>query len=600
MEAKELSGHENPAASFVPEWARHVVWYQIFPERFRNGDQTNDPQLEDLNGAWPHDVTSAWELHPWTADWYQLQPYEQKNGKDIWYNIQRRRLGGDLQGILDKLDYLVDLGIGAIYLNPVFAAPSSHKYDASTYHHIDPNFGPEPRLDRQRIAAENPADPRTWVWTAADQLMLRLIQEVHRRGLKIIFDGVFNHTGLKHWAFVDVQQHQQRSPFRDWYQIKSWDDPRLGTKYNYAGWFGVRELPQFAQDAQGIVAGPRDYIFAITRRWMDPNGDGDPADGIDGWRLDVAFCVHHNFWKSWRQHVKQINPNAYLTAEVIDSNAALQPYLQGDEFDAVMNYNFAFLCADYFIAVKNQISTWEFDHRLTTLREAFPPPIAFVQQNLLDSHDTSRLGTQIVNRDLGRFGNWGEYFNLSKAQNPAYATRRPTTGEWQIQKLMALFQMTYLGAPMIYYGDEVGMWGANDPDCRKPMLWDDLEYVPASVLPDQSQQTIPDPVQVNPDLWQHYRQLIRLRNQEPALRIGDFQTILCADQSACYIFLRKYQADSILVALNNSQSVQEINLRWSDASVWRDLLNDHQVFMAENGNFTLTLPPKWGRILKKE
>ena len=135
---------------FVPQWAKKVVWYQVFPERFRNGDKNNDPTIKDIEGAYPNDVTSPWQIHPWTSDWYELQSYEKQNGKDIWFNLQRRRYGGDLQGIIDKLDYIQDLGITAIYLNPIFEAPSLHKYDGATYHHVDPNFGPDPNW-RQRI-----------------------------------------------------------------------------------------------------------------------------------------------------------------------------------------------------------------------------------------------------------------------------------------------------------------------------------------------------------------------------------------------------------------------------------------------------------------
>ncbi|RIK15217.1 MAG: alpha-amylase, partial [Anaerolineae bacterium] len=325
---------------FVPDWARGIVWYQIFPERFRNGDPNNDPTAASLKGSWPHDHTSPWQVHPWTSDWYQLQPYERLNGHDIWFNIQRRRYGGDLQGIIDSLDYLVDLGIEAIYLNPVFDAPSLHKYDGASYHHIDPHFGPDPEGDRRLIASETPHDPATWVWTAADRLALRLIAEVHRRGLRIIFDGVWNHMGINSFAFRDVVARQRNSQYRDWFRIDSWDDPAAGTTFAYTGWSGARELPEMLQDANGHAAGPRDYIFAATRRWMDPDGDGDPADGIDGWRLDVAFCVRHPFWKAWRQHVRAINPEAYMVAEVVQSPEEEKPYLEGDEFDAVMNYNF--------------------------------------------------------------------------------------------------------------------------------------------------------------------------------------------------------------------------------------------------------------------
>jgi glycosidase len=156
----------------------------------------NDPKLKDIKGSWPQDSTSPWQIHPWTSDWYKLQPYEKKNGKDIWYNIQRRRYGGDLQGIINKLDYIQKLGCTAIYLNPIFEAPSLHKYDGASYHHVDPNFGPDPEGDRKLMLTETPDDPTTWVWTSADKLALKLIAEVHKRGMRIIFDGVFNHMGI--------------------------------------------------------------------------------------------------------------------------------------------------------------------------------------------------------------------------------------------------------------------------------------------------------------------------------------------------------------------------------------------------------------------
>ncbi len=157
--------------------------------------------------------------------------------------------------------------------------------------------------------------------------------------------------------------------------------------------------------------------------------------------------------------MKSINPEAYLTAEIIDEIGVLKTYLRGDEFDAVMNYNFAFLCSEYFIDEKKRISTSEFDRKLRGLQEAFSPCVAYVMQNLLDSHDTSRIGTHIVNRDKVRYRDWMTYIKKSKATNPNYETRKPTDEELEVQKLLVIFQMTYVGAPMIYYGDEAGMWG---------------------------------------------------------------------------------------------------------------------------------------------
>ena len=164
-----------------PEWARHAVWYQIYPERFCNGDPANDPDKQSLTNSYPHNTVSPWQVHPWNSDWYQLQPYEKLNTLTLFENIHRRRYGGDLQGIINKLDYLVDLGINALYLNPIFDSPSHHKYDGACYHHVDPHFGPDPKGDRNLIATETPDDPATWYWTAADRLFLELVEEVHRR-----------------------------------------------------------------------------------------------------------------------------------------------------------------------------------------------------------------------------------------------------------------------------------------------------------------------------------------------------------------------------------------------------------------------------------
>ena len=584
----------------LPEWAKSVVWYQIFPERFRNGDPSNDPRIEDIKGAWPHDTSSPWQIHPWTSDWYELQPYEKRNEMDIWLNLQRRRYGGDLQGVIDKLDYLEDLGIGAIYLNPVFAAPSSHKYDGSTYHHIDPNFGPDPVGDREKISIETPEDPSTWVWTEADTLALELIDEIHRRKMRVIFDGVFNHMGITSWAFQDVKSRQAQSKFRDWFKITSWANPQTGKgKFTYKGWYGVNELPELKQDENGIVDGPRRYIFEITKRWMDPDGDGDPRDGIDGWRLDVAFCIKHPFWRDWRRHVKSINPDAYLTAEVVRPIPQLKPYLCGDEFDAVMNYNFAFACAEYFIATKKRISTSDFDRLLKDLRQAFSPEIAYVQQNLFDSHDTNRLASHIVNSDLAQYRDWARYHKLSLVKNKRFNTRKPLPEELVIQKLMIIFQMTYVGAPMIYYGDETGMWGGNDPCCRKPMVWDDLHYDDEVYLPDGGRRAKADKVIFSRDLHDFYKTLIRIRNDHPSLTQGTFESFLIDDEKEVYGFCRKMREENILVVLNNGSTEQIVDCAAPSGS-YTDLLNDETTYCSVDGALEITIPSRWAVILLKD
>lgn len=590
----------NSEGEFVPAWAKEVVWYQIFPERFRDGDPTNNPTVDDIKGADPSDPPKAWQVHPWGSDWYQLQPYEVANGEQpLWKHLLRRRYGGDLQGVIDKLDYLQDMGFSALYLNPVFDAPSLHKYDGASFHHIDPNFGPDPAGDRAMMAKENPLDPSTWVWTKADELALNLIDEAHKRGIRVIFDGVFNHMGINSFAFRDVQQHQQASAYKDWFNVLSWDDPKAGTRFDYEGWFGVKSLPEFKETKQDLAPGPKAYIFAATERWMNPKGQG-PHKGIDGWRLDVAFCIGHTFWKDWRAHVKAINPEAYLTAEIVDKPEKVKPFLQGDEFDAEMNYNFAFTAAEFlFNPPPMAISASEFDLKLKTLRELYPKGVAYVNQNLFGSHDSNRIGSHIVNRGIGQYRDWGTYFNLSQAaNNPNYLVRKPNPQEVRLQKLFVILQMTYVGAPMVYYGDEVGMWGANDPDDRKPMIWPDIAYDDEVFNADGSRRPA-DKVAVNTALQAHYRTLISIRNQYPALRLGDIQTLLVDDEKGLYGFERHYQGQRVRVILNRSEHDWAITLPNPSGVRWQERVSNLPL-MHDGQGVHFTLPKQWGAVLVME
>lgn len=593
--SKDAKADTAGDTEFVPQWAKTVVWYQIFPERFRNGDPSNDPTVEDIRGADPQEPPKVWRTHPWGSDWYELQDYEKINGEtELWKHLLRRRYGGDLQGIIDKLDYLQELGITAIYLNPVFLSPSLHKYDGESYHHIDPNFGPDPDGDRALIATEDPLDTSTWVWTAADKLALRLIEEVHRRGMRIIFDGVFNHMGVNSFAFRDVRKKQQDSPYKDWFIVKSWRDPEKGTSFDYQGWFGVKSLPEFREDAQGIVEGPKQYIFNAVERWMNPDGRGTRY-GIDGWRLDVAFCVGHPFWKQFREHVRSINPEAYLTAEIVDTPEKVKPYMQGDEFDGEMNYNFAFASAEFFFNEdSSRITASEYDAKLRELRELYPPGVAYVSQNLFGSHDANRIGSHIVNRGrgIGNFRDWGRYFNASNAAgNPNYSTRKPQEDDITLQKLFVIMQMSYVGAPMIYYGDEAGMWGGNDPDCRKPMIWEDMVYDDEIYGPDASTHP-PDRVEVNRSLREHYKKMIAIRNASKALQLGSYKTLLTDDEKGVLIFERACQDEKCIVVINNGEEEYLFNGRKWLKRPYVDLISGTSW---KSGK--IIVPAKWGMIL---
>ena len=546
------------AITNVPEWAKDAIWYQIFPERFRNGDPGNDPTIETLKGTWPYEPQSAWQLMPWTSDWYELQPWEKANQRGFYYNAQLRRYGGDLQGILDELDYLQELGIDAIYLNPVFESASSHKYGATMYHHIDNNFGPDPLGDIAIWSREDPADPGTWQWTSADLLFLQLVREVHARNMYLIIDGVFNHVGILFWAFQDVREKGPASPFTDWFVIQNFDDP--GTpedEFQYQGWFNFTDLPEIQEDEHGADDSFREHIHQIVKRWMDPNGDGDPSDGVDGWRLDVAETVSPDFWRDFRRWTREINPVAFLSGEVwwrdfprnIMFDAA--PWLRGDMFDAVMNYRFADAMLKAFVDQANPITPSQLDLLLGDIRIQYPQGSQYGLMNLMASHDTERFASMVANPDR-----WIDHAsNLNYDKN--FDVNKPSPEERQVQKLILAFQFTYIGAPYIFYGDEVGMWGADDPDCRKPMLWLDLLYKDEICHPFDLPKE-PDGIEPDMELFRFYQQMIRLRIKYACLRRGEYQTIMMDDNRGIFGFERKLGRERVRAIFNATWKSQPV------------------------------------------
>lgn len=303
---------------------------------------------------------------------------------------------------------------------------------------------------------------------------------------------------------------------------------------------------------------------------MNPMNKGS-KNGIDGWRLDVAYCVAHPFWKDWRKWVKSINSEAYLTAELVDPIDKTLPYLSGDEFDASMNYNFAFITHDFFVQDTTGSSVTQFDKKLKELREGFGEGVAMNMQNLVDSHDATRIGSAVANPDGKKFGDWGNYFNWSqKSNNTNYNTRKPNTTQLNKQKLIAAFQILYLGSPMIYYGDEVGMWGSNDPDCRKPMLWNDLNYENETNNPDQSKHE-PDNVVVNTEMFNWYKKFIAIRNQYKAIRKGNYTTIVTNDVDKIYAFSRKFENQEVIVIINRSNKKATFTLAMFEKGNYKEI-----------------------------
>jgi cyclomaltodextrinase len=583
----------------VPNWAKEAVWYQIFPERFANGDKNNDPTPHDIEGAWPYQIPEGWQISPWTSDWYKLQPWEKANGHDFYWNAGVRRYGGDVQGIIDHLNYLKNLGINAIYLNPVFESPSLHKYDAKLYHHIDNNFGPHPEQDELIWKREDPNNPETWEWTSADSLFLFFINEAHKKGIKVIIDGVFNHVGTSFWAFRDVVKNQQNSLYKDWFKIKSFDNPDTPqNEFEYEGWNGVKDLPEIKKDPQtGLVKEFGEHVHSIVKRWMDPNNDGDPEDGIDGWRLDVAEKVDIKFWKLFRKWVKEINPEAYITGEIwwedwqANEIFDASPWLQGDAFDGVMNYRFAQAVKKFVIDVDEQISPRTFVDSIKEIKKNYYEDNFLAVQNLMDSHDVDRIASQIINPDR-----WFDHY-ANPGQNDYYDVGKPTQAEITKQYLIIGIQMTMPGAPMIYYGDEAGMWGGDDPDCRKPMVWQELFYEPEVADPLGRFRSV-DSVKFDSKIFNWYKKLISLRKKNRAFSLGDIYFFLIDDNKKVVGYSRNLDKDVLYVFINNKNKSEEVSigLKNTDEQLI-DLINNEAISKKENA-YKFSLPPYGIAVLK--
>ncbi|MDX1546217.1 MAG: alpha-amylase family glycosyl hydrolase, partial [Rhodothermales bacterium] len=530
-------------------------------------------------------------------------PWEEAASENFYDTVYHRRYGGDLQGVIDKLDYLKELGINTIYFNPVFYARSLHKYDGNSFHHIDPYFGPDPEGDLAIIAQET-SDPATWQWTAADRLFLRLVDEAHRRGLRVLIDGVWNHTGRDFFAFLDLYENQEASTYKDWYIVNRFDDPATeANEFDYEGWWGVESLPIFAdtEDGEDLHPGPKQYVFDATARWMDPDGDGDPADGIDGWRLDVANEVPLGFWADWNAHVRALNPAAYTVTEIWHDAAA---FLQEGGFSATMNYHgFAFPVKAFLI--DRAVPPSRFGAMLDERRAQYPEAMQFVLQNLIDSHDTDRLASMILNRDPADGAQ--EQFGYDRAvtpmhgQSPDYRVHAPGETDRHLQRLVALFQMTYLGAPMIYYGTEAGMWGADDPDDRKPMVWPDLTYADEAIDP-MGRERPADPVAFDSSLYRFYRDVIALRNDHAALRHGAFDVLAADDEHDVFAFARTLGADALVVVLNRSEAAHSLRLPKPAPGTYEPVFlsrdDAHRVQQDAEG-LILELPPLAGMVLRR-
>lgn len=558
--------NETEQVVYTPEWSKGAVWYQIFPERFRNGNPANDPTEKEVMP----DNEVGWQLTPWTSGWYNSQPWEKKVGSTVYDGIYQRRYGGDLEGVIEKLDYLADLGVTAIYFNPIFEAHSLHKYDASSYHHIDNNFGRDRDGDRRLMEEEEKKSSHQWQWSSADSVFLELISEAHKRNIRIVIDGVFNHVGRDFWAFKDVLKNGEQSLYKDWFDIKEWDDPNTDiNEFDYSGWWGHKSLPEFYEDENSVRAGVKEHIWHITRRWMDPNGDGDPSDGVDGWRLDAVPDLSRVFWREWCTFTRTINPDIYLTAEVW---AEAQDYMGNEMFNSVMNYPFAKVAVKFFIDQKYRITPVEFGDKLNQLVKIYQWDITLSVMTLINSHDTDRLANMILNPDRSYD------HNSTPKDSAAYDVRKPSAEQKKIQIMIAAFQATFPGAPLIYYGDEAGMWGADDPDDRKPMLWDDLIYEDEDYT-NLAKDYPADKVAFDRDLFNIYKKLFSARKYSKALKLGDFKVELANNEKDLFGYSRTFEDETVYVYFNRSPEQQLIKIK----ADYKDLLGKK----IENNELTL-------------
>jgi len=503
----------------VPAWAKDAVYYYIFPERFRNGDPSNDPKPGQR--AY-HD--KAIEFH---ANWLD-KPWRPHagDGSDEIHNNDF--FGGDLAGVLEKLDYLQSLGINTLYMTPVFAASSNHKYDTADYHNIDPAFG-----------------------TNADYE--RLTKEAGRRGIRVIVDVSFNHTGSDSIYFDRFGKYPQTgafekgevradSPYADWY---AFDKSQSNPDKRYRGWLGVVDLPELNKASPSY----REFAFGksgVTQAWLDR--------GAAGWRMDVAPWVPDDFWRAWRRAVKQHKPDALTIAETwFDSSK----FFLGDMFDSTMNYIFRNAVLEYAAGTKAS----EAYRHLEYLRENYPRESLYALMNLLSSHDQARA--------MHHFG-----WNTAKADaaTVALAKRRLL--------LATFFQMVYPGAPSVYYGDEAGVTGGDDPFNRGTYPWADRGGKP------------------DEEMIAAFRRLIALRRDHPVLRHGSLDAPLHLDDHLV-VLARRHGRDVAITATNNADAPKTVAVtlpRGMDVRGFTDALTGAKV-EARGGRITLTVPALYGTVL---
>jgi len=602
----------------APAWSKEVVWYQIFVDTFRNGDPDNDPTPDDIIEAYPGFVPSDWKITPWTHDWYKPDDYFEGLESELdmdgnpmvqsWQKIQLRRYGGDLQGVLDKIDYLDSLGVTAIYFNPLNDAPSIHKFDARNWRHIDRNFGPTPRIDVKIMADETPDDPDTWKMTGADSLFIKVIDKLHQKGIRVIMDYSWNHTGSSFWAFKDVIKNQEQSKYADWYWINQFDNPATPeNEFEYKGWFGVKTLVEIKeteyiehQNSSHVFEGNfasetvKQHIFNVSKRWLDPNGDGDCSDGVDGFRLDVCAEVPMGFWREYREVVRGVNPDAYLVGETWfetypNSMMDPKPLLKGDIFDGVMNYRWYKAAREFFVGA-NAISATAFVDSLNRISNNLRSQNNYAMMNVAASHDSPRLPTSLFNKN-------NKYkYQVSPTEENDYKIHKPDKEAYTTQKLLLAHQYTYFGAPHIWAGDEMGMWGADMNDTRKPLIWPDYEFDDEVIHPNRHKRPV-DKVEFNYNLFNYYKKLIQIREDYPVLKLGEIDYLLVNDSKEILAYSRFDTEDEVIGVFNASTQKQTVVIPVKFSCDYFDVLSGNEVKSKGGHKLEITLPPRSAAIL---
>jgi glycosidase len=596
----------------VPEWSKHAIWYQIFVERFRNGDTLNDPTPEDMKGGYPDNYPSDWKITPWGHDWYAHEPWlEEIKAGGFYSKIQARRYGGDLQGVLDEMDYLSSLGITAVYFNPLNDSPSLHKYDARTYTHIDRNFGPDPKGDAILMKREIPDDPKTWTWTAADKLFLKVVDEFHKRGIRVILDYSWNHTGKDFWALEDIRKNGERSKFAGWYNIIHFDNPETAAdEFEYEGWGGKNKyMPVFKKDIippdnkvmpfEGNFHSEslKQYIFNVTRRWLDPNNDGDPSDGIDGFRLDVAAEVPMGFWREYRKVVRSVNPRAYLVGEIwwLEWPGKLLDPAQfmGTQFDAIMNYRWYRLARGFFGQAEPVLNATGFVKGIEMINKGISTENQQAMMNVAATHDSPRVSTSLYNKTMDKF-------HATPAADTGYRINRPDAKTMEEEKLLLVHQYTFVGSPHIWNGDEIGMWGADDPDCRKPMVWGDIRYDDERANYRPGKYRPVDKVYPDTVLLSFYRSLIKLRKDNPVLSTGDLKFLIADDSKMVLAYSRRDEKDEIIAVFNRSSLEQILSVPLLCGTGYREIFpKEGEMFKAGTSGLEIRLKPLTSIVLKR-